>query len=353
MPTSETDLNQLKQDLVTLAKAQGFDEVRVTHVDLSQYRAHVKRWLRKGFHADMHYLERNLEKRLDPDQLVPGTLSVISVRLNYLPTDTQPIRVLNNPRQAYIARYSLGRDYHKLMRRKLARLAKDLHQLSPARAFVDSAPVLEKALAEQAGLGWIGKNTLLLNRKAGSWFFLGELYTNVALPPDPPVSAHCGSCRACLECCPTQAIVAPYQLDARKCIAYLTIENRGPIPEALRPKLGNRIFGCDDCQLVCPWNKYAKTTQIKDFEPRNGLASAELLPLFQWSEAEYVQRTQGSALARAGYLGWQRNLAVALGNAPYDPEICRVLAEKQYPDLVQQHVDWALAQQRRRAVESS
>jgi epoxyqueuosine reductase len=260
---------------------------------------------------------------------------------------------LREPEQAYLSRYALGRDYHKLMRKRLQKLADFIRARIPAsqsRAFVDSAPVLEKALAEKAGLGWIGKHTLLINRQAGSWFFLGELYTNLPLPIDTPTSAHCGSCRACIDICPTQAIIAPYQLDAPRCISYLTIELKTSIPVALRRPIGNRVFGCDDCQLVCPWNRFAKVTGEADFHPRHGLDRIGLLSLFSWSEASYLQRTEGSALRRVGYQRWLRNLAIGLGNAPGDPAIVQALSARmtECSELVQEHIHWALDEQRRK-----
>lgn len=257
---------------------------------------------------------------------------------------------LKKPHKAYISRYALGRDYHKLLRQRLQKLAAKISASIPTtgyRVFVDSAPVLEKSLAAKAGLGWIGKNTLVINRHAGSWFFLGEIYTDIPLPIDAATSSHCGSCSACIKICPTQAIIAPYQLDARRCISYLTIENKGAIPEELRPLMGNRIFGCDDCQLICPWNRYANFSAEKDFKPRHNLGTAELIDLFLWSEEEFLQKTEGSAIRRAGYIGWLRNIAIALGNAPYDHKILIALKERAaYPSpLVQEHILWAITNQ--------
>jgi epoxyqueuosine reductase len=280
--------------------------------------------------------------------LVPGTCRVLSLRMDYLAQDTQPLEVLASPDKAYISRYTLGRDYHKLVRKRLAQLAKRIEERAGGgqyRAFVDSAPVLERAVAERAGLGWIGKNTLLINADAGSWFFLGEIYTDLPLPVDTPQrTKHCGTCTACLELCPTDAFKGPFELDARKCISYLTIEHKGSIDPALRPLMGNRIFGCDDCQLVCPWNKFAQVTGEGDFQPRHELADAQLVALFLWDESTFLAKTEGSAIRRIGYERWLRNLAVALGNAPASEAVISALQErKEFPsELVREHVAWAL-----------
>jgi epoxyqueuosine reductase len=311
----------------------------------------VRAWLARGFQGEMGYLERNLDKRLDPARLEPGTCRVVSARMDYLPEGPEPLRVLENPSLGYVSRYALGRDYHKVLRRRLARLGRRITEAAAPldhhfRAFTDSAPVLEKALGEKAGLGWIGKHTLLLNRGSGSWFFLGELYTNIPLPVDPPQqTGFCGSCRACLSVCPTNAIVGPQQLDARRCISYLTIEHRGSIPLELRPLVGNRIFGCDDCQLFCPWNRYARPSGEADFAPRHGLDAPNLQDLFGWSESEFLARTEGSALRRISYEQWLRNLAVALGNGPRDPAAVRALRARRQAatPLVREHIDWALS----------
>jgi len=312
---------------------------------------HLERWLAEGHHAGMDWMTRNHALRTDPAALVPGTLSVISVRLDYQPSAADAETVLGDGERAYISRYALGRDYHKLMRQRLGRLAQRIAEtIGPHgyRVFADSAPVLEKALARNAGLGWIGKNTLLLTREAGSWFFLGEIYTDLPLAPQEPtpdVPSRCGSCSACLDLCPTGAIIAPYQLDARRCISYLTIEHHGDIPEPLRPLIGNRIFGCDDCQLVCPWNRYAGIDTEPDFVPRHGLDNATLIELFAWTEDEWLQRTEGMALRRAGYARWLRNLAVALGNAPTSSSVVSALSARAgFPDsMVERHIQWALA----------
>lgn len=343
----KTHSTELVADIKRWALELGFQEAGISDINLSQAEKHLQEWLAKKFHGSMDYMEKHGEKRSRPATLIPGTLRVISVRMDYLPANPEIIKTLQNPNKAYISRYALGRDYHKLIRQRLNILAKKITAEIGTfgyRVFVDSAPVLEKAIAEKAGLGWIGKNTLLLNKQAGSWFFLGEIYTDLPLPLDQSAANHCGSCNACIEICPTQAIVGPYQLDARRCISYLTIENRGAIPLEFRDKIGNRIFGCDDCQLICPWNKFAKPSQEKDFQPRHGLNSAELLDLFLWSEAEFLQKTEGSALRRTGYEGWLRNIAVALGNSEKNAKTIAVL-QARYQNtspLVQEHIAWAL-----------
>lgn len=329
----------------------GFEQIGITDTALSQAETHLQDWLAHGFHGTMHYMERHGLKRSRPELLHPGTQRVICARMDYQPeAHNAMMNNLEQPQSAYISRYALGRDYHKLMRNRLQKLA-DLIQndIGPFgyRAFVDSAPVLEKALAEKAGLGWIGKHSNVINRKAGSWFFLGEIYTDLPLPIDAPASEHCGDCRACLDICPTQAIVAPYQVDARRCISYLTIELHGPIPEDLRPLIGNRIYGCDDCQLICPWNRFAKVTRERDFHPRHRLNSQELIAVFAWTETEFLRYTEGSAIRRIGYERWLRNIAVALGNAPRSEHIKKALMAKlAHPsELVREHVQWALARQ--------
>jgi epoxyqueuosine reductase len=293
-------------------------------------------------------MARHGTRRSRPSELVPGTVRVISARMNYLPAAENPQKVLENPELGYVSRYALGRDYHKVLRGRLARLADRIAAVAGSqgyRAFTDSAPVLEKALARDAGLGWIGKHTNLLDRHDGSWFFLGEVFTDLPLPIDAPVTSHCGSCTACIDVCPTQAIVAPYRLDARRCISYLTIELDGAIPEEFRKAIGNRVYGCDDCQLVCPWNRYAKLTEEADFLPRQGLDAPRLVDLLQWSEQQFLERTAGSAIRRIGYERWLRNVAVALGNAPKTPEVVAALeARRDHPSaLVREHVAWALS----------
>lgn len=347
----QTLANQIK----TWGQALGFQQIGITDTDLHAYEDRFLAWLASGFHGEMAYMEKHGSKRTRPAELVPGTLRVISVRMDYLPPETACMAVLNNPNQAYVSRYALGRDYHRLMRKRLESLAKEINTVAGEfgyRAFCDSAPVLEKALAEKAGLGWIGKHTNLINSKAGSWFFLGEIYTDLPLPIDAPTTkSHCGSCTACLSICPTQAIVAPYQVDARRCISYLTIELKGAIPLEYRPLLGNRIYGCDDCQLVCPWNKFAKFTQEDEFHPRHALDQATLLSLLAWDEALFLRKTEGSAIRRIGHESWLRNIAVALGNAPYHVAILQALQNKRSSVslLIQEHIDWALQEQTRKA----
>ncbi|MEM6581102.1 MAG: tRNA epoxyqueuosine(34) reductase QueG [Pseudomonadota bacterium] len=330
----------------------GFSQLGVTDVDLSEHEAYLQKWLDAGYHGSMDYMARHGTKRSRPEELVPGTCRVITVRMDYLADDTHPQDVLDSPDKAYISRYALGRDYHKLLRKRLAQLAEKIGALAGGgryRAFVDSAPVLERALAEHAGMGWIAKNTMLINSEAGSWFFLGEIYTDLPLPTTgAQTTKHCGSCTACLEICPTQAFNGPYSLDARKCISYLTIEHKGSIDPELRPLMGNRVFGCDDCQLVCPWNKFAQPTAEGDFKPRHGLQDAGLVDLFLWDEETFLARTEGSAIRRIGYERWLRNLAIGLGNAPTSDRVIKaLLARQDFPsELVREHVAWALAQHR-------
>lgn len=346
------------------ARELGFADAGIARLTLDADHAHLSRWLAEGRHGGMDWMTRNGALRADPAQLHPGTVSVISARLDYRPAAEDAEAVLADGERAYISRYALGRDYHKLMRSRLDKLAQRLAaEIAPHgyRVFADSAPALEKALARNAGLGWIGKNTLLLTREAGSWFFLGEIYTDLPLAPTASADAAnlCGSCTACIDICPTRAIVAPYQLDARLCISYLTIEHHGDIPEPLRPLIGNRIFGCDDCQLVCPWNRYSRLTNEPDFAPRHGLDTAKLVELFAWSEAEWLAKTEGMALRRAGYWRWLRNLAIALGNAPVDAggaspssdAASRALAARaDCPDsTARRHIQWALAHRHRAA----
>jgi len=340
-------LGQLAAAIKALGQELGFAKVGVAETSLTADEAHLQRWLAAGRHGAMDYMQRHGDKRTRTAALVPGTVRVISARMNYWPPGARDgCSVLEDPRTGYVARYALGRDYHKVLRQRLQKLADAVTARIGAfgyRVFVDSAPVLEKALARQAGLGWIGKHTNLLDRD-GSWFLLGELYTDLPLPPDTPVTEHCGSCRACIDVCPTQAIVAPYELDARRCISYLTIELRGSIPEPLRGLIGNRIFGCDDCQLFCPWNKFARVSEVGDFAVRHSLDTCQLVELFGWSAQLWQQRTEGSALRRAGYEGWLRNIAVALGNAPTEPAVVTALqARLTDPSaVVREHVQWAL-----------
>jgi epoxyqueuosine reductase len=327
----------------------GFDAVAIAGTQLEAEEARLMEWLGRGWHGEMDYMARHGERRARPAELVPGTLSVITARLNYTPAGARDAdEVLADPDLAFVSRYALGRDYHKVMRAKLQALADRMtSEIGPFhyRVFSDSAPVMEVSLAQRSGLGWRGKHTLLLSRDAGSLFFLGELFVALDLARDAPVSDHCGTCSRCIAVCPTQAIVAPYQLDARRCISYLTIEHHGSIPEALRPLMGNRIYGCDDCQMVCPWNKYAKVAAVPDFAVRNGLDAATLAELFAWSEEEFDQRMEGSAIRRIGHERWLRNIAVALGNAPRG-EAARsaLLTRASHPsELVREHVAWALA----------
>ncbi len=350
-PLSSTDLAALKQELQEQARQRGFSALGVAGVELDADEQHLIRWLDAGFHGEMHYMQRHGLKRSRPQQLVPGTVRVVSVRMDYWPAEARAAAaVLADPALAYVSRYALGRDYHKLMRRSLAQLAAGMAaRLGPFgyRVCVDSAPVLERALARDAGLGWIGKHTNLIAREAGSWFFLGEILTDLPLPPDAAATAHCGTCSACLPACPTGAIVAPFRLDARRCISYLTIEHHSAIPLELRPAIGNRIYGCDDCQLVCPWNKFARTASHPDFKVRHGLDAAALPALFRWSEAQFEERMRGSAIYRIGYERWSRNIAVALGNAPRTGEVMGALRERKEDGsaLVREHVHWALTRQ--------
>ena len=338
-----------------LSREFGFQRCGIAGIELQQDEAHLRDWLAQGLYGTMQWMAQHGDKRARPAELIPGTLRVISVGLDYGRNDDDSAwDTLHDGERAYVARYALGRDYHKLMRNRLQKLAERIQaEIGPFghRVFVDSAPVLERALARDAGLGWIGKHTCLIDRNGGSWFFLGEIYVDLPLPIDPPASAHCGTCTRCIDVCPTQAIVAPYRLDARRCIAYLTIEHDGAIPEELRPAIGNRIFGCDDCQLVCPWNKFAKRSDEPDFRARNDLDRATLAQLFAWDEDEFLRRTEGSAIRRSGHERWLRNLAVALGNAPSTPQVLAALgARAQHASpLVREHVQWALAQHADRA----
>jgi epoxyqueuosine reductase len=340
-------LEELATAIKELGHGLGFSKLGVADTALEEDEALLERWLAAGRHGAMRYMQRHGRKRSRPEQLVPGTVRVISARMDYRhPGGRDGVRALEDRASGYVARYALGRDYHKVMRPRLQRLADAIgERIGPFgyRVFVDSGPVLEKALARKAGLGWVGKHTNLLDRD-GSWFLLGEMYTDLPLPLDAPVTEHCGSCTACIEVCPTQAIVAPFQLDARRCISYLTIELRGSIPEPLRPLIGNRIFGCDDCQLFCPWNKFARAPANDQFAPRHGLDGSRLTQLFAWSEAEWQTRTAGSAIRRAGYENWLRNVAVGLGNAPTEPAVLAALAARSDDPspVVREHVEWAL-----------
>ncbi|MBD3648025.1 MAG: tRNA epoxyqueuosine(34) reductase QueG [Pseudomonadales bacterium] len=359
-------MSDIYRDLTDKTRAWGlelgFQQIAVTDTDLADHEPRLKAWLRQGYQGEMEYMSRHGTRRSRPNELIPGTIRIVSARMDYLP-EPDPEAALIQTDRGYVSRYALGRDYHKVIRKRLARLQDRMlswlgehgkHGFS-ARVFTDSAPVLEKAVAEKAGLGWIGKNTLLLNQTAGSWFFLGEIYTDIPLIADEQSAVNrCGSCRACIDICPTDAIVAPYQLDARRCISYLTIEHRGAIPVELRRPMGNRVFGCDDCQMVCPWNRYAQLTSEGDFKPRHGLDNERLLNLFNWSEEEFLERTEGSPIRRTGYHGWLRNLAVALGNAPADARIIPALRSRlgDTTELVDEHIQWAIGEQGKRMKEA-
>ncbi|MGL5007570.1 MAG: tRNA epoxyqueuosine(34) reductase QueG [Plesiomonas sp.] len=327
----------------------GFQQVGICDIDLHKHEPLLQHWLDNHYHGEMGWMANHGMMRARPAELHPGTLRVISVRMNYLPTHASFARVLKNPTLGYISRYALGRDYHKLLRQRLKQLGDNIQQhvgVCGFRPFVDSAPLLERPLAEKAGIGWVGKHSLILSREAGSWFFLGELLVDLALPVDQPITAECGRCVACITTCPTGAIVEPYVVDARRCISYLTIEAEGEIPLALRPAIGNRIYGCDDCQLICPWNRFSSLTQEPDFSPRTHLHAPQLLTLFAWDEAMFLKQTEGSAIRRIGHRRWLRNIAVALGNAPYQADILLALQQRLGDDeLVNEHIHWAISQQ--------
>jgi epoxyqueuosine reductase len=341
---------ELKFELESLARARGFDALGVSDVALGADVTHFTRWLGAGLHGEMDYMWKHGTRRTHPEELVPGTLRVLSARMDYWPAEARDaLEVLQDPDSAYVSRYALGRDYHKVLRGALQGLADDMVGRIGAmgyRVFVDSGPVLEKALARNAGIGWIGKHTNLIARDAGSYFFIGEILTDLPLPVDEPATAHCGTCSACIPACPTGAITAPYRLDARRCISYLTIELHGAIPVELRRLVGSRIYGCDDCQLVCPWNKFARAAAHPDFKTRHGLDAARLAELFAWTEQQFLERTEGSAIRRIGYQRWLRNIAVALGNGPSTPENLAALeARANHPsELVREHVAWARAE---------
>jgi len=345
---ASADYAALAARIRALAMEAGFQRFGISDIALGEDETHLRDWLARGLHGSMDWMARHGDKRSRPDELVPGTLRVISVGLDYGQDADAAWANLADGERAYVARYALGRDYHKLMRQRLQKLADRIaDEIGPFghRVFVDSAPVLERALARNGGLGWIGKHTCLIDRDGGSWFFLGEVYVDLPLPVDEPATAHCGTCTRCIDICPTGAITAPYRLDARRCISYLTIEHEGAIDEELRPLIGNRIFGCDDCQLACPWNKFARRTDEPDFRARNGLDRASLPELFAWDEEEFLQRTEGSAIRRSGHARWLRNIAVALGNAPSSPDVLRALESRRDVDdpVVREHVAWALA----------
>ena len=331
----------------------GFSDCVIAKPDAQEELPRFQEYLDRGYHGDMKFLEENLEKRANPALLVPGTKSIICVRMDYLVDTPKPRYIPEEPNSAIIARYARGRDYHKVMRGRLKTLSSRLKEKFgefESRPFADSAPIFEKSLAENAGMGWTGKHTLLIHKKAGSFFVLGELFTSLDLPFDTPATKHCGSCTACIDICPTQAIVEPYMLDARKCIAYLTIEYQGVIPEALRRGIGNRVFGCDDCQLICPWNSFAKVTTVEDFHPRHDLDQISLLELWQWDEATFLNKTEGSPLRRTGYQSFMRNIAIGLGNAPYAESIIENLTSSYsaHDEIVQIHIQWAIEEQQRK-----
>ncbi|GAA3549526.1 tRNA epoxyqueuosine(34) reductase QueG [Zobellella aerophila] len=345
------DLHTLANDIKLWGTELGFDQVGICDPDLTDHEPLLADWLARGYQGEMEYMARHGMMRARPQELLPGTLRVISVRMNYMPEQAAIARVLSAPDKGYISRYALGRDYHKVLRQRLKQLSDKISQVFSelsARPFVDSAPILERPLAAKAGLGWVGKHSLLLNREQGSFFFLGELLVNLPLPVDEPVAEGCGKCVACITTCPTGAIVAPYVVDARRCISYLTIELDGPIPEEFRPLMGNRIYGCDDCQLICPWNRFADASKEPDFAARDNLHAPQLLVLFAWTEEQFLKRTEGSPIRRIGYQRWLRNIAVALGNAPASAEVAQALEQKrpQVSAMVLEHIDWALGQQR-------
>ena len=340
----------LLKDMQIWARSLGFQQLGVSDIDLSAAEDQLQQWLARGFHGEMEFMQRHGSLRTHPEELMPGTIRVITARMDYWPeTASDAWQVMGESELGFISRYALGRDYHKLIRKRLLRLSQRIEEAVGAmgfRVFTDSAPVMEKALAQKSGLGWIGKHTNVLNRQNGSYFFLGEIYTDLPLPLTEPVSDHCGSCTACIDICPTQAIIAPYELDARRCISYLTIELRGSIPVEFRPMMGNRIYGCDDCQLVCPWNKFAQMTTESAYLPREGLDAPQLVDLFAWTESEFLQRLEGSPIRRIGYECWLRNIAIALGNAKTSQTVLAALKVRiEYPsELVREHVQWALEQ---------
>ena len=346
------DWQQLATSIRDWANQLGFADVGFASPENSNHQEYLNDWLENNYHGDMTYMARYRDLRSDPSKLHPGTQSIICLRLDYLDHETQPERILASDSIAYVSRYALGRDYHKVIRGKLKTLVRQIGEYLSgekyydfnARVFTDSAPIMEKAFAEKAGIGWIGKNTLLLNEQAGSWFFLGEILTNLPLPASEARQINrCGSCSSCIDACPTNAFVAPYQLDARKCISYLTIEHKGKIDVNLRELIGNRIFGCDDCQLACPWSRYAPQANEIDFTPRHNLDSSTLLELFQWTEKEFLEKTKGSAIRRTGYLGWIRNIAIAIGNGPSNQTALSVLESKKgLSDMTDEHINWAI-----------
>ncbi|WP_105258144.1 tRNA epoxyqueuosine(34) reductase QueG [Pseudoalteromonas sp. T1lg88] len=359
MPQDTINYPELAQQIKQWASELGFADAAICDIDLRQHEAQLQRWLDLGYHGEMNFMAEHGTKRSRPDELVPGTQRVISLKMHYLPPDAGFAKTLKDPNLAYISRYALGRDYHKLMRNRIKKLGERISEQVESlgfRPFVDSAPVLERQLAAKAGLGFTGKHSLIIDKQAGSWFFLGELFVDIPLPVDDPTErlasqGDCGNCVACMTMCPTGAIVEPFVVDARKCISYLTIELKGAIPEQYRQAMGNRIYGCDDCQLICPWNRYGQITAEQDFHARAQLRDKSLLDLFAWDEATFLKNTEGSPIRRIGHQRWLRNIAVALGNAPYDQAIVQTLEEQldEVDDLVGEHIQWALAQQQRKA----
>jgi epoxyqueuosine reductase len=361
MPSINTlDLYQLAENIKAWGKALGFQQVGICDVDLTRHEQGLQEWLDNGYAGEMGYMVEHGLKRARPAELIPGTLRVISARMDYLPPNANFAKSLKSNDQAYVSRYAQGRDYHKVLRNRLKKLGEKIrHECAELnfRPFVDSAPVLEHALAEKAGIGWTGKHSLTINEQAGSWFFLGELFVDIPLPIDQPATNQCGSCSACITICPTQAIVEPYVVDARRCISYLTIELKGAIPEEFRPLIGNRVYGCDDCQLICPWNRFAKITDEQDFHPRAHLSNQKLVSLFAWTEQEFLKKTEGSPIRRIGFQRWQRNIAVGLGNAAFDQAIVDALNHrlnelretKEADKMVAEHIEWAITQQQNKA----
>jgi len=350
MADAAINYTELTEKIQQWSKELGFSQVGFSDIDLSEHEEAFTQWIANNYHGNMDYMARHGLMRTRPNELVEGTVSCISVRMDYLPQNAQFARILKQPSHAYISRYALGRDYHKLMRKRLKQLGNKISEYCEGfnfRPFVDSAPVLERSLAEKAGLGWTGKHSLVINKNAGSWFFLGELLVNIPLPTPPKPVNECGKCVSCITICPTNAIVEPYVVDARRCISYLTIELKEAIPIEFRPLMGNRIYGCDDCQLICPWNKFAKTTQVDDFNARENLDNIALLHLFSWSEEEFLKKTEGSPIRRIGYDCWQRNIAIALGNADFSEEVITALTEKLTisSPMVAEHIEWALLEQ--------
>nr|WP_304188208.1 tRNA epoxyqueuosine(34) reductase QueG [Hafnia alvei] len=357
--THPLDLNQLAQHIKQWGQSLGFQQVGICDTDLSVEEPRLQAWLDKQYHGEMEWMARHGMMRARPHELHPSTLRVISVRMNYLPANASFAKTLKNPQLGYVSRYALGRDYHKLLRNRLKRLGDMIQEYCVgidvnSRPFVDSAPILERPLAAKAGIGWVGKHSLILNKEAGSWFFLGELLLDLPLPVDKPQEEQCGRCVACITTCPTGAIVEPYVVDARRCISYLTIELESAIPEEFRPLMGNRIYGCDDCQMICPWNRFSQLTEEGDFSPRQNLHTPELVELFQWDEKTFLKITEGSAIRRIGHLRWLRNISVALGNAPYDAQIIPLLQSRMgLSEVLDEHIEWAVKQQQEKRSENA